>query len=135
MSESDILYEKDAMALALDFTRQLIKIAVGGIAFVIGVHYTTPTPISTWLLWTILAAFGVSAMLGLLFLMNSISRITHKKSYDVYATSLRIIAAVQILLVAVGIFLVCLLPINTRTHKDTIEVQNETVRLSTHDSR
>lgn len=54
------------------------------------------------MLWLVIGAFGGSAALGLLFLMRGVSMLSVKKSYDIYAPSLRGLAIFQILLVLAG---------------------------------
>jgi hypothetical protein len=51
--------------------------------------------------------FALSAILGLFFLMHGVNILSVQKSYDIYATSLRFLAALQIILVLVGVILLC----------------------------
>lgn len=100
-------HEQEAAKLSFDLTKQFITLAVGGIAFVVGLSYSAPTAISAVLLWSTIAVFGLSAVFGLFFLMHGVNTLSVQKSYDVYATSLRVLAALQILLVLGGVILLC----------------------------
>lgn len=100
-------HQEEAAKLGFDLTKQFITLAVGGIAFVVGLSYSAPTAISSLLLWGTIAVFGSSAFLGLFFLMHGVNTLSEKKSYDIYATSLRLLAASQIVLVLVGVALLC----------------------------
>lgn len=100
-------HEKEAAKLSFDLTKQFITLAVGGIAFVVGLSYSSPAAVSSILLWGTIGMFGFSAILGLLFLMRGVNTLSVQKSYDVYATSLRVLAGLQILLVLVGVILLC----------------------------
>jgi hypothetical protein len=100
-------HEQEAAKLSFDLTKQFITLAVGGIAFVVGLSYSSPTTISSLLLWATIGVFGLSAVLGLFFLMHGVNTLSVQKSYDVYATSLRVLAGFQILLVLAGVILLC----------------------------
>ena len=98
-------HEQEAAKLSFDITKQFITIAVGGIAFVVGLSVSSPTTISSFLLWATIGIFVVSAGFGLLFLMHGVNTLSIKKSYDVYATGLRFLSIFQILLVLLGVIL------------------------------
>jgi hypothetical protein len=97
--------KKDSAMLSCDLARQFVNIALGGMAFAVALSLTSK--ISSCLLWSILIVFGTSVAAGLLFLMHLISLISIGK-YEVYRPSVRWISAVQILLVVVGVFLLCI---------------------------
>ena len=100
-------HEQEAAKLGFDITKQFLTLAIGGIAFVVGLSYSTPSAVSSTLLWSTVAVFGASALFGLMFLMHGVSTLSIKKSYDVYATSLRLLAVLQILLMLGGVGLLC----------------------------
>ena len=100
-------HEQEAAKLGFDVTKQFITLAIGGIAFVVGLSLSTPTAISSVLLWFIVIVFGLSAVFGLVFLMHGVNVLSVRKSYDIYATSLRVLAGLQIILVLVGVVLIC----------------------------
>jgi hypothetical protein len=52
-----------------------------------------------------IGVFALSAILGLAFLMHGVSLLNEKQSFDIYASSLRVLAALQIILVLVGVVL------------------------------
>ena len=72
-----------------------------------GLSYAVPSLLSLTIFWIILWIFGVAIGLGLLFIMNGIGILWQDKSYNIYAPSLRIISALQILAVVIGIGLLC----------------------------
>jgi len=96
---------KDAMTLACDLARQFVNIAVGGMAFTVGLSLAVE--ISPVLFWAILIVLGLSVAAGLLFLMHSIALIWGG-NYDIFIWTLRSLSLVQILLVAFGVLLLCL---------------------------
>jgi hypothetical protein len=98
-------YKKDATTMACDLVRQFVNIAIGGMAFVVGL--SVALQISRYLFWSILVVLGLSVVLGLLFLMHSIALVSVGK-YEVYKPSLRWLAVWQILFVAIGIVLLCI---------------------------
>jgi hypothetical protein len=98
-------HEQEAAKLGFDVTKQFITLAIGGIAFVVGLSFSTPTAISSILLWSAVVVFAISAVFGLLFLMHGVNTLSIQKSYNVNATSLRFLAGLQIILVLVGIVL------------------------------
>jgi hypothetical protein len=100
-------HAEEAARLGFDLTKQFITLAVGGIAFVVGLSFSTPTVVSSLLLWSTIGVFAVSAVLGLFFLMHGVNILSVQKSYDIYATSLRFLAGLQIVLVLVGMVLLC----------------------------
>jgi uncharacterized membrane protein YkvI len=69
------------------------------------------------MLWLVIAAFGGSVVLGLLFLMRGVSLLSIQKSYDICAPSLRCLAIFQIILMLIDtIFLETIL----KTHPSGI---------------
>ena len=122
-------HEEEAAKLGFDLTKQFITLALGGIAFVVGLSFSTPTAVSSILLWSTVGVFALSAIFGLFFLMHGVNILSIDKSYDIYATSLRVLAALQILLVLVGVVL--LIPIlyhrpdstDTANTSNTIKIQ------------
>ena len=118
--------QKKAAELGFDLTKQFLTLAFAGIAFVVGMSFNTPGVVSGFMLWSVVAAFGVSAAVGLLFLMHGVGRLGRNK-YDLYAPSLRILSALQILLMLLGtIFLV---PILSRHEPSESKMQPNTVQI------
>jgi len=97
--------KQDAAMLVCDLVRQFINIAAGGMAFTIGLALAVK--ISLWFLWIVLVVFGASIAVGLLFQMHFIA-LLWRGEYTIYMASIRLLCASQILLVAVGVFLLCL---------------------------
>jgi hypothetical protein len=124
--------QKKAAELGFDLTKQFLTLAFAGIAFVVGLSFNTPGSISSLMLWLVIAAFGLSAALGLFFLMHGVNLLGVKKTYDIYASSLRFLATLQIVLMLAGTGL--LIPvlnsrpsrkISTPTHSMEIRLNNE----------
>ena len=93
------------MTLACDLARQFVSIAVGGMAFAVGISLAVKIPVL--LFWSILIVLGLSVSAGLLLQMHAIA-LVWKGDYDVYGLSFRWISICQILLVALGVFLICI---------------------------
>jgi hypothetical protein len=94
--------KKKAAELGFDLTKQFLTLAFAGIAFVVGLSFNTPGSVSSLMLWLVMGAFGGSAVLGLLFLMHGVNLLNVSNSYDIYASSLRILAGLQIILMLIG---------------------------------
>jgi len=94
----------DAAMLVCDLVRQFINIAIGGMAFTVGLALAVK--ISLWFLWIVLIVFGISVAVGLLFQMHFIA-LMWRGDFSIYMASIRLLCASQILLVAVGIVLLC----------------------------
>jgi hypothetical protein len=101
--------EKKAAELGFDLTKQFLTLAFGGIAFVVGLSFSTPGAVSLLMLWLVIGAFGGSAILGLVFLMHGVNLLSVKQSYDIYASSLRAFAIFQIIFMLIGTALLGLL--------------------------
>lgn len=101
--------QKKAAELGFDLTKQFIALAFAGIAFVVGLSFNSPGAITAFMFWLTVGLFGVSAVVGLLFLMCGVGQLSVKNSYDIYAKSLRLLSGLQILLVLVGV--ICMIPI------------------------
>ena len=118
--------EKKAAELGFDLTKQFLTLAFAGIAFVVGLSFSTPGVVSTLMLWLVIGAFGGSALLGLGFLMHGVSLLSVKKSFDIYASTLRILAVFQIVFMLVGtIFLGAIL----REHPSKVAPVVHTVEI------
>ncbi|MGO9302097.1 MAG: hypothetical protein ACLPPV_03655 [Candidatus Korobacteraceae bacterium] len=94
--------EKKAAELGFDLTKQFLTLAFAGIAFVVGLSFSTPGAVSLVMLWLVIGAFGLSAVLGLFFLMHGVNLLSIQKTYDIYASSLRLLATSQIVFMLIG---------------------------------
>lgn len=94
--------QKKAAELGFDLTKQFLTFAFAGIAFVVGLSFNTPGSVSSIMFWAVVAVFGASALLGFLFLMHGVNLLSEQKTYDIYASSLRFLAILQIVLMLVG---------------------------------
>jgi hypothetical protein len=100
--------KEKAADLAFDVTKQFLSIAFAGIAFVVGMTYSTPGAVSGFLMWMTVSIFGLSALLGLLFLLHGVNLLSIQETYDIYASSLRALAVIQIVLVIGGVALLAI---------------------------
>jgi hypothetical protein len=100
-------YKQKAAELGFDLTKQFLTLAFGGIAFVVGISFSSPSAVSTTLLWWAIALFSASCIMGLLFLMRGVNHLSEKRSFDIYATSLRTLSILQILFVIAGVIMLC----------------------------
>lgn len=125
--------EKKAAELGFDLTKQFLTLAFAGIAFIVGLSFNTPGSVSSLMLWLVIAAFGGSVVLGLLFLMRGVSLLSIQKSYDIYAPSLRGLAIFQIILMLIGtVFLGTIL--KTHPSKAPPVAHNMEIRLDSQHS-
>ncbi len=104
-------HKKEAAKLGFDLTKQFLTLAFGGIAFVVGVASSRPGAISSLLLWWSIGLFAASSVFGLLFLMRGVNRLSEEESFDIYAATIRVFSAFQILFVAAGVVLLCVVVI------------------------
>jgi membrane protein implicated in regulation of membrane protease activity len=119
--------QKKAAELGFDLTKQFLTLAFAGIAFVVGLSFNTPGSVSSLLFWSVIVTFGLSALLGLAFLMHGVSLLNEKKQYDIYASSLRFLSGLQIVLMLVGTAL--LVPILARRSKVTTAPATSSVEI------
>ena|ERR1017187_2146866 len=121
--------QKKAAELGFDVSKQFLSLALAGIAFVVGLSFNAPGAVSTFMFWFVIAIFGGSAVMGLLFLMRGVGQLSIHNSYDVYDRSLRILSGAQILLVIGGV--VVLLPIleSRPTRRPPITGRNMEIRI------
>ena len=82
-TEAHQSYNRDSMTLACDLARQFVNIAVGGVAFAVGLSVAVKIP--ACLLWAILIVFGLSVTSGLFLQMHAIA-LVWKGNYDERAT-------------------------------------------------
>jgi membrane protein implicated in regulation of membrane protease activity len=113
-------HQQKAAELGFDLTKQFLTLAFGGIAFVVGLSFSNPSAVSTTLLWVAIGLFSASCLFGLLFLMKGVNHLSEKKSFDIYATSLRVLSILQIIFVLCGVIALC--PIVN--HRTPAEPQN-----------
>lgn len=127
--------EKKAADLGFDLTKQFLTLAFGGIAFVVGLSFNNPGVVSRTMLWWIIVTFGLSVLLGLFFLMNGVSQLANKKSFDIYASSLRALSILQILFMLSGTILLGVLlkhrPENKERPQNHIEVKTDSTHSVT----
>jgi hypothetical protein len=97
--------KQDVATMVCDLVRQFINIAIGGMAFAIGL--SVAVKMSLWFLWIVLIVFGSSVAVGLLFQMHFIA-LLWRGEYSIYMASIRLLVCCQILLVATGVLLLCL---------------------------
>ena len=98
-------HKENAAAMACDLVRQFINIAVGGMAFALGLSLAVK--ISLWFLWFVLIVFGISVAVGLLFQMHFIA-LVWSGEFSIYSSAIRLLVSCQILLAAFGFLLLCL---------------------------
>jgi len=94
--------QKKAAELGFDVTKQFLTMAFAGIAFVVGLSFNTPGSVSSVMFWAVIAVFGLSAAFGIFFLLHGVNLLSVQKTYDIYASSLRFLAAFQIVLMLGG---------------------------------
>lgn len=120
-------HKQKAAELGFDLTKQFLTLAFGGIAFVVGISFSTPSAVSTALLWWAIGLFAASCVAGLLFLMQGVNHLSEQKSFDIYAASLRVLSVLQILFVIAGVVTLCPIvnhrPATTPSTGQSIEIR------------
>lgn len=91
-----------SLDVANDVAKQFIALALGGIAFAIGISGKSPGSLNDPRFWIAIGALGLSAILGFLFLMGAVARMADGKRLDVYSGLPRFLAGMQIILVGVA---------------------------------
>lgn len=126
-------FQQKAADVGFDLTKQFLTLAFAGIAFVVGLTFNKPGVVSSTLLWSIVGAFCVSVVLGLLFLMRGVGQLGSEGKCDIYAPALRFLSAFQIFFVLVGVVL--LVPIlNSSNSKSKTVSQSIRIQLTTDQS-
>lgn len=116
-----------AANIAFDLSKQFLSIAFAGIAFAIGLSAATANEQPSWLLWTTVGLFGLSSVLGLLFLMRGAGCVANDGSFDIYEPLALRLAGLQIATVAFGVAFLLWLHISTRRGVES--VQSDTLRI------
>jgi hypothetical protein len=119
-------YQQKAADVGFDLTKQFLTLAFAGIAFVVGLTFNKPGVVSTTLLWSIVGAFCVSVVLGLVFLMRGVGQLGSEGKCDIYAPALRFLSGFQILFVLIGVLL--LIPV-LNNGKSAPLTQNGTINI------
>lgn len=96
-------HDRDACEQGLAVAAQFLNLAAAGIAFVVGLVFSTDPRLNPWLVVVTCGIFGISIFLGLMVRMGVTSNIAQKGDYDVYAGPIRFVAAFQIVFFMLGI--------------------------------
>jgi hypothetical protein len=97
---------KESCDHAIEVAGQFVGLASAGIAFVVGLVFSTNDSLGPWLVVWICVLFAISVLCGLMVRMGAVSDINKTGSCDVYDPSLRKIAFLQIILFGLGVVLV-----------------------------
>jgi hypothetical protein len=103
--------------LAADIAKQLLTLSLGGIAFAVGITTTDAKALHEDLFWWLIATFGVSTILGFVFLMIGVSGYAKGKEVDVYKGPARFLPLLQIILLVAGTGLLLYFHVETATRK------------------
>ena len=98
--------QKDACQYSIEISKQFITLSTAGAAFSTTVLLSNIHNVPEVPLRSSLVLFAISILLGLLFLMKLMGEIRLNNNYDVYLTSLRWLAVLQMILFLVGIVVV-----------------------------
>lgn len=113
--------------LAFDVSRQFLTLALGGIAFAIGVTGSHPDAFGTTSFWAAIGFFGLSIVAGFMFLMHAVSSLAQDKALDVYHVLPRILILIQVPAVVIGAAL--LLFLHAGNLRDVPKITSVTVEI------
>jgi hypothetical protein len=111
-------FKKRAVEVSFDLSKQFISLAFAGVAFAVGLSAGNGSAVSSILFWVVITFFAVSSILGFLYLMRGASSLSADKEFDIYETTCRLWAVLQILLVFFGVALLLILHLKLNK-KDT----------------
>jgi hypothetical protein len=102
---------KDATKYSVEVSKQFLTLASAGVAFAVGLVFSDKHPELTGPLRTTVWLFSGSIASGLIYLMSVVGQIGKNENYDVYSSSLRFVALVQVVLfmAAIGVFAFCIM--------------------------
>ncbi len=89
-------WKDKSVDLANDVAKQFIALALGGIAFAVGITSQDAAALRTVLFWLVIGAFGVSSLLGFGFLMHGVSSQAQGKRLELYSGAARWAPVLQI---------------------------------------
>lgn len=115
--------------LAFEVSRQFLTLSLGGIGFAVGVTGQQPEVFSTWMFWVAILSFGLSMVVGFMFLMNGVSTLGQGQDFDVYGKLPRTLSILQVVFVLVGSVLI--LGIHSQTVSTEPKVTNIVVEVAT----
>jgi hypothetical protein len=95
--------DKDSCEHAIAVAAQFLNLAAGGIAFVVGLVFSTEPRMNPWLVVATCVIFALSIVLGLMVRMGLTSNIAKHGDYNIYAGPIRWVAVCQILLFLLGV--------------------------------
>jgi hypothetical protein len=100
--------------IGFDLSKQFLSIAFAGVAFAVGISTADGKASSSWLFWAAIIVFGLSAILGFLFLMRGVADYSTNGQCDIYNTGLRFLSLFQILFVSSGVIFLLFLHLKTK---------------------
>lgn len=98
---------KDACQYAVDVSEKFLTLSAGGIAFIIGLVFgkedSLVVQLSSGVIRLALVAFGISILLGWLFLMNVVGSLAKENDYRIYNNAKQWLCSLQIIMALFGI--------------------------------
>jgi hypothetical protein len=88
--------------LAFEVSKQFLTLALGGVAFAIGITGSHPEAFGTIWFWLAIILFGLSIFTGFVFLMAGVSSLGQDKAFDVYRPFHRMLSIIQVLSIVAG---------------------------------
>jgi hypothetical protein len=115
-------FKQRGVDLALDIGKQFLALALGGVAFAIGITAKDNGSVASGLFWAVIALFGSSLLFGFLFLMHGVSRLYQDSELDPYARFPRMASLLQIVSVMLATVFLLLLHLHTLGHEKAKEM-------------
>jgi hypothetical protein len=101
-------HKRDACKYSTDLSKQFLTLTTAGLAFLIASYFAGNLEVSILTLYLCFGLFGLSAILGFLFLMSVIGNIDQLNRYDVYTARHRGLVGVQIGAFAIAVLVLAI---------------------------
>jgi hypothetical protein len=90
-------WKDKSVDVANDIAKQFITLALGGIAFAVGITTQDPQALQSRLFWGVIGGFAISGLLGFGFLMHGVSHMAEGKGrLNLYQGAARWVPMLQI---------------------------------------
>lgn len=86
---------KDSCKYSIEISKQFLTLSSAGIAFVVGLAMARSITVSNSFYWSV-GLFAVSVAVGLFYVMSVVAHINQDDNYNVYTTTPRCLALIQI---------------------------------------
>lgn len=120
-------WKDKSVELANDLAKQFIALALGGIAFAVGITSQDAVALRTVLFWVVIGAFALSSLLGFGFLMHGVSSQSQGKRLELYSGAARWVPMLQIAALVVAVVALLLFHVDA-TSRTTAQETKVTIQ-------